>query len=190
MRKLAVILLLFSAFNVRAGTVSLDTGWTQTVADFSCQTVIAAFLPQAASTSGVCQYDAVGPATVLTFRNSAGARNYVATVTSVSGWSVPPSSSVNYQSQIDALLTRIVSLESAVGAINAKLAAAPVGGHTLTPAEYAQFSSVMTAASTPYDYSQGGLLFAAVLVPTLSLYFLVRGLMEFFALSRLSRRVV
>ncbi|WP_295006852.1 hypothetical protein [uncultured Dechloromonas sp.] len=190
MFKRLVLLCLLLSVKSYAGTITLDTGWTQTVSDFSCQTVISAFLVQAASTSGDCQYQAVGPGTVLTFRNSGGGRTYVSTVASVTGWSVPPSSSVNYQPQIDALVSRITALESAVTAINAKLAAAPVAGHTLTDTEYAQFASVMTSANTPYDYNHGGLLFAAVLGPTLGLYFLVRGLMEFFALSRLSRRVV
>lgn len=175
----------------QAATVQLSSGWTATVNDFACQTVVNAFLGTYNAVSGDCAYQVVSTGTMLVFRNASGGSVAAPTVSAVTGWTAPAAAgAVNYQPQIDALTSRIVALESAVTAINNKLNTSPAAGHTLTDAEYSQFSAVMTSASAPYDYAQGGALFAAVFAPTLGLYFLVRGLMEFYSLSLKARRVV
>lgn len=192
LRRFLLPLLLVLSCQVQAATVQLSSGWQSTVSDFNCQTVISAFLIVLGASSGDCGFQAVSTGTNLTFRNAAGAAIANPTVSAVTGWTAPVASGgTNYQPQIDALTGRMIAVESAITAINNKLAASPASGYTLTAAEYAQFSAVMTSASTPYDYQTGGVIFAAVLVPTVSLYLLIRGLMEFHSIVKTgARRIV
>lgn len=172
-----------------AGTVTAS-GRTFEVADSSCAAVRAAVQKLeggATSYSVGCSSDPVVVGSTLSWIWWSSPTSLNAVVWSVTAVNAAPPPS--YQPQIDAHTSRITAVENSILTINSKLAASPLTGRTLTDSEYAQFSAVMTAANTPYDYQAGGSIFAAVLIATLSLYLMVRAAMEVVRIVRSARRI-
>ncbi|MCG2577591.1 hypothetical protein LZ012_11365 [Dechloromonas sp. XY25] len=121
--RLLILALFLLAGTAKAATVTLSAGYTATVSDFGCQTVVAAFLSTYAASSGDCSYQAAGPGTAIVFRNASGTALGTPTVSTVSGWVVPPTNGA-LQTQVNTLSTtvsgintRVTSLESNVSGL-------------------------------------------------------------------------
>lgn len=163
----ALFLALALVGNVSAASVTLSAGYTATVADFSCQTVVAAFLSTYGASSGDCGYQAAGPGTPIVFRNASGTALGTPTVSSVSGW-VPPPTNSSLQTQVNTLQTnvstlsgRVTTVENAVGVIqnsgsanlisNADDAKAIVGAFLLLFAVAGSYKAIKSTLGTA-DY--------------------------------------
>lgn len=79
----------------------------------------------------------------------------------------------------------VSALQSTVTALQGQLAAVSAANVQNS----SDLSRVNTALSEPYDYGTGGLIFSAMLISTLSLYLLARGLMMFVAAVNAARRL-
>lgn len=110
--RLFFIFLLFVSTWANSATVTVSTGYTATVADFSCDTVIAAMKGNySGAVAGGCASQTVGVNTTLYFFNSSGGAAGTPYVNAVSGWSAP-SSGGTLQTQINTLQTNVSGLSS------------------------------------------------------------------------------
>lgn len=192
-------LLVSSGAHAGAGRVTVEGWGTVSVPDSSCQAVGAAFLLYYSNVSGIvaadCTADPVVVNNFVYLRTASGSVHASGRITS--SYATPPVGYVDYQPQIDGLSVRLTAVENAVALLDASKASMS----DLTALQ-SQVGSIQTAVmelqngggsgpvlSEPYDYSNGGMIFSAVLITTLSLYFLTAGAMRFHAVVKQGRRI-
>jgi len=148
----AVILwLLLQPLQLVAATVQLSSGWSATVNDFNCQTVISAFLTTLGASSGDCNFQSAGVGTALVFRNSAGASVGSPTISSVTGWVVPTGGGA-LQTQVNTIQTQVNSLQTTVNDITTRIGSL-LNGQGISVSDLAILG--IDAASILYVFSWG-----------------------------------
>lgn len=82
--------------------------------------------------------------------------------------------------EVEALKTQVIELQGQVVRLT---------NQSLTSSEHQQVTDLIVQAESPYDYANGGKIFTAMLISTLSLYIMVRAMMEIYGAVKQARRL-